>query len=77
MKIKCTRENSRIIWKRLNKSELKWLKDSVRSKLKERMRDNNRSNKLLIENSRWKPMISERRKLISWLLDAILKEKNS
>lgn len=77
MKIKCMKGSSKTIWKRLNKSEPKWLRDSQRSRPNEKKKDNNRSNKLSIENSKWKPMISEKRKLNSWSLVATLKEKNS
>ena len=56
------RKNSKTIWKRLNKSEPRWLRDSPKSKLKEKRKEHNRSNKLLTENSKWKLMISEKKK---------------
>lgn len=77
MRIRCTKKSSKTIWKRLNKLEPRWLTDSTRSKFREKQRDNNKSNKLLIENSKWKLMISERKKLSSWLLVATLKERSS
>lgn len=65
MRTLCTKKSSKTIWKRLSKSEPKWLRDLVKSKLKEREKDNNRYNKPLIENSKWKLMTSERKKLNS------------
>ena len=77
MRINVTKRSSKIIWKRLNKLELKWLKDLVKLRLKEKKRDNNRYNRLWTENSKWKLMTSEEKKPISWSLVAILKEKSS
>lgn len=77
MRINVTKRNSKIIWKRLNKLEPKWLKDLVKLRLKEKKRDNNRYNRLWIENSKWKLMTSEEKKPISWSLVAISKEKSS
>ena len=64
-RIECTKKNSKIIWKRLNKSEPKWLKDLPILKSKEKKRDNNRCNKLWTENSKWKPMNSGKRRPFS------------
>ncbi len=43
----------------------KWPRDSERSRLKERKKGNNRFSKLLTENSKWKLMTSEKKKLNS------------
>jgi len=72
-----TRENFKIIWKRPNKLELRWLKDLVNSRGKEKKKDNKSYNKPWTENSKWKLTTSEEKKPILWLQDAILKEKSS
>lgn len=71
------KRSSKIIWKRLNKSEPRWLSDSMRSRLKERKKDNRLCSKPSIENSKWKLMILEKRRLNSWWLVVISREKSS
>ena len=71
------KENS---WKALklqNKLDRRWPSDLLNSKKWEKEKDNSRLHKLWIENSKWKLMNLEKKKLSSWLPDATSKEKSN
>lgn len=76
-KIKSMSKNSLLPLRPQSKSEPKWPKDWLLWRTNVKTRGKHLSNMLLIESSKWRQMSLEKKKLISWLLDAKLKEKSN